>query len=59
MSAQVESFGPRGTFDIAAKQAAYRDLLEGLGLVTFERIEIAPFEVERFDTSFGLSSLIH
>ena len=54
ISAQVESFGPRGMFDLAVKQAAYRDLLEGLGCVTFERIEVAPFEVERFGTSFGL-----
>lgn len=54
VSAQVESFGPRGTFDLAAKEAAYRQLLEGLGTVTFRLIEVAPFEVDRFGKKFGL-----
>lgn len=54
VSAQIESFGPRGTFDLQAKEAAYRRLLEGLGAVTFQRIELAPFEVDKFGSKFGL-----
>lgn len=54
ISAQIEAFGPRGTFDAAVKEAAYCRLLDGLGPVTLQRIEVAPFEVERFGTKFGL-----
>lgn len=54
ISAQIESFGPRGSFDAQAKAQAYRRLLDGLGPVTFQRIEVAPFEVERFGRTFGL-----
>ncbi len=54
ISAQIEPFGPRGTFDDAVQQAAYLKLLDGLGPVTFERIDVAPFEIERFGSSFGL-----
>jgi hypothetical protein len=54
ISAQIESFGPRGKFDVAAQQASSLILLAGLGPVTFERIEVAPFEIERCGLSFGL-----
>jgi hypothetical protein len=54
VSAQIEAFGPRGTFDLAVKETANRRLLEALGPVTFGRIEVAPFEVDRFGTKFGL-----
>lgn len=54
LSAEIESFGPRGSFDVEAKERAYRRLLDGLGPVTFQRIEVAPFEVDRFGTKFGL-----
>lgn len=54
IGAQIESFGPRGTHDMAVKQAACLKLLDGLGPVTLQRIEVAPFEVERFGTTFGL-----
>jgi hypothetical protein len=54
VSAQIESFGPRGTFNRESKEVAYRQLLEGLGAIAFQRIEVAPFEVERFGTKFGL-----
>ena len=54
VDAQIESFGPRGTFDPKVKEAAYFRLLEPLGPVTFQRIEVAPFEVERFGIKFGL-----
>ena len=39
VSAQIESFGPRGTFNRESKEVAYRQLLEGLGAVAFQRIE--------------------
>jgi hypothetical protein len=54
VSAQIEAFGPRDSVDEAARQAAHARLLASLGEVTFQRIEVAPFEVERFGTQFGL-----
>ena len=54
LDAAIESFGPRATLDQAALDECYERLLRELGSVTFERIEIAPFSVERFGTEFGL-----
>jgi hypothetical protein len=54
LEARVLSFGPRATLD-EAKRRAVRDLwLRELGDVSFGRIEVAPFSVERFGTQFGL-----
>ena len=54
MSAEIEAFGPRATADSYAQRTAYLRLLDRLGPVTFQRIEVAPFEVERFGIKFGL-----
>ncbi len=54
LDARIEPFGPRGSYDRAMKEAAYWALLDSLGTVSFERIEVAPFAIERFDTTFGL-----
>jgi hypothetical protein len=40
--------------DRAACQAAYDARLEELGEVTFTRIEVEPFAINRFGTTFGL-----
>lgn len=52
-SAQIDSLGPRASFDRDAARARYDQRLNDLGEVTFERIEVAPFTVEREGTVFG------
>jgi len=54
LEAKIDAFGPRETMDIAAAKAAYDGRLRELGDVTFTRIEIEPFAVERFGTTIGL-----
>lgn len=54
LEATIDEFGPRGSFDEAQRDAVYQQRLEELCEVTFQRIEIAPFEVERFGSRFGL-----
>lgn len=54
LEAKVDAFGPRATMDRAAAKAAYDGRLRELGEVTFTRIEIEPFSVERFGTTIGL-----
>ncbi|WP_433220714.1 hypothetical protein ACQP00_18580 [Dactylosporangium sp. CS-047395] len=54
LEARIDTFGPRGTMDLAARTATYEQRLRELGDVTYDRIEIAPFTVERFGTAFGL-----
>jgi hypothetical protein len=52
--AKIDAVGPRAAMDRDARRALYQARLLELGDVTFDRIEIAPFTVERFDTAFGL-----
>lgn len=54
LEAKVDAFGPRETMDRAAAKAAHDGRLRELGDVTFTRIEVEPFAVERFGTTFGL-----
>jgi hypothetical protein len=54
LEAKFENFGPRATQDVEQRQAKCEELLQSLGQVSFERIEVAPFFVERFGTVFGL-----
>lgn len=54
VEAKIDDFGPRASLDDGARQALYDRRLQELGAVTFERIEVAPFSVERFGTLFGL-----
>uniref|UniRef100_UPI002F916ECF hypothetical protein n=1 Tax=Streptomyces atratus TaxID=1893 RepID=UPI002F916ECF len=54
IDAVIDRFGPRATVDDDARREVYERLLRELGPVTFERIEVAPFAVERFGTTFGL-----
>ncbi|OJW18968.1 MAG: hypothetical protein BGO49_18190 [Planctomycetales bacterium 71-10] len=54
VEARIDALGPRATLDEDAAKALVRRRLEELGEVSFERIEVAPFAVERFGTTFGL-----
>ncbi|UUZ53340.1 hypothetical protein LP419_31405 [Massilia sp. H-1] len=54
IEARIDSMGPRATMDNEARQKLYKQRLKELGEISLERIEIAPYSVERFGTSFGL-----
>jgi len=54
LEAKIDDFGPRATMVRGARAALRKQRLRELGDVTFDRIEIAPFSVERFNTTFGL-----
>lgn len=54
IEAKIDSFGPRASMNDVARKNFYEQRLQELGEVSFELIEIAPFAVERFDTTFGL-----
>jgi hypothetical protein len=54
LEAKIESFGPRASLDDTKRRRLYEEWLNELGDVSFERIEVAPFSVERFGTIFGL-----
>ncbi|MEU8261848.1 hypothetical protein AB0C02_14655 [Micromonospora sp. NPDC048999] len=54
LDAAIEAFGPRHLMDRDARRRAYEARLAELGPVTFGRVEVAPFAVERFGTTFGL-----
>jgi hypothetical protein len=54
IEAKVDSFGPRSSLDDGAPRAKYAERLASLGDVSFERVEVAPFSVERFGLEFGL-----
>lgn len=54
LEATIDAFGPRATMNEEERRRVYEQRLNELGDVSFERIEIAPFAVERFGTTFGL-----
>lgn len=54
LEAIIDDFGPRVTMDDKKRRQVYEQRLKELGDVTFDRIEVAPFAVERFGTTFGL-----
>ena len=54
IEAKIDSMGPRAAMDNEARQHLYMQRLKELGKISLERIEIAPYSVERFGTSFGL-----
>lgn len=54
LEAKIEDFGPRANFDDEKRRQAYDRLLQELGDVTLDRVEVAPFSIERFGTTFGL-----
>lgn len=54
MEARIDELGPRESLDKEKSRALYNQRLQELGSVRFDRIEVAPFSVERFGTHFGL-----
>lgn len=54
LEARIDDFGSRQRMDHEARQATYEARLAELGAVTFTRIEVEPFSVDRFGTTFGL-----
>jgi len=52
-SATIGDLGPRATMDAAARAARLDELLASLGEITYRRIKVAPFKVERFGVKFG------
>lgn len=54
IEARIDSLGPRAASNEQARAVLYAKRLEELGEVSFERITISPFTVERFGSTFGL-----
>ena len=54
LEAKIDDLGPRDRLDEARLRDVYERRLKELGPVTFGRISIAPFSIERFGTTFGL-----
>ena len=57
LDARIDDLGPRAGLDLDAAKRLHVQRLAELGSVTYERIEVQPFEVERFGTTFGLEEL--
>lgn len=53
LDAQIEDLGTRSELDKEAARARLAALLASLGPVKYRKIEVAPFEVERFGVQFG------
>ena len=54
IDARIENLGPRPTMDEDRRERLRDEWLRGLGDISFERVEVAPFSVSRFGTEFGL-----
>jgi hypothetical protein len=54
LDAKIDDFGPRDTLDDAQRRHCFEQRLSELGVVTFDRIEVKPFGIERFGATFGL-----
>jgi len=54
LEARIDDRGTRAKLDHKRERAAYNKRLAELGPVKYCRIEVEPFEIERFDTIFGL-----
>lgn len=54
IEAKIDRFGLRRSMDEEKRDAVYEARLRELGKVRFGRIEVAPFSVKRFRTTFGL-----
>jgi hypothetical protein len=52
--ARIEDLGTRAALDEGRARGRVQALLAELGQVEHCRIEVAPFQIERFGTSFGL-----
>jgi hypothetical protein len=54
LEAKIDDLGPRAGLDEETARKRYDARLKELGDVTFDRIEVGPFSVNRFGTEFGL-----
>lgn len=54
LDAQIDNLGPIDLINDDEYWPLYEQRLLDLGDVSFERIEVAPFSIERFGTTFGL-----
>jgi hypothetical protein len=54
LEAKIDDLGPREQLDANHVRSLIQERLSELGNVSFRRIKIAPFRVERFGTGFGL-----
>jgi hypothetical protein len=54
LEARIDELGQRATMDRAERRRLYEKRLLELGEVTYQRINVAPFALERFGTTFGL-----
>jgi len=52
--ARIDDMGPRAELDRQRARAVFEGRLAELGEVELCRIEVQPFQVERFGTTFGL-----
>lgn len=54
VATEIDNFGPRATLNKSAQEECYGNRLKQLGSVSYCRIEVEPFVVERFGSQFGL-----
>ena len=54
LEAQIDDMGTRAGLDEQRARNTFEQRLAELGPVEYGRIEVQPFEVERFGTTFGL-----
>lgn len=54
LEARIDALGSRADLDDEARLELHGQRLRELGTVTFERIVVAPFSVDRFGVQFGL-----
>jgi len=54
LEARIDDMGPRAALDEQRARSTFEQRLAELGPVEYGRIEVQPFEVERFGTTFGL-----
>lgn len=54
LEATIDDLGPRACLDHAAARRLLGQRLAELGAVTFDRIEVQPFQLERSGVTFGL-----
>ena len=54
LEARIDDLGTRASFDPDAAKLLHSQRLAELGTVSYERIMVQPFKIDRFDTTFGL-----
>ncbi|QPQ54688.1 hypothetical protein IC614_10195 [Allosphingosinicella flava] len=52
--ALIDDLGPRESMDLAHRDSLRDQRLASLGEITYGRIEISPFSIDRFGITFGL-----